>query len=571
MTEQSISITMTGSGGSGVMTAGNMLLDAAGRCGLYGIMTRSAGPQIRGGEAAAMLRLSNRPILSHKDRFDVLLGIDWKNADQFVSEIHLDADSITIGEAGLPAAFAERAGHHHELSVAEIAKQIPGGRANMVALGVATKMMDIPLSAVEQVLTRSLLKKKGEEAVNSSLAAVKAGMAAAVDLPRIAGLQPDPSIAENNWSITGNEACGLGAIRGGVRFVAAYPITPATEILEWLANNLPKLGGELVQAEDELASINQAIGASFGGVPSLTATSGPGFALMTESLGLSVASETPVVVIDVMRGGPSTGIPAKSEQSDLNIAVYGMHGDAPHLVTAPLTIADCLLTTQWSVYLAEKLQAPTIVLSDQSLGQTRAVIPSVADAGFSPERIVAEEPSNSYERYADTDDGVSPMALPGTHNGQYTADGLEHTTSGLPSSKAGDHHFQLEKRQRKLDRFDFGEHWAEISGDEDAEIAVITWGSGYGAISQAVQEMRETGEKLLLIGMRLICPAQPERLSRLLRNVKKVLVLEQNFSGQFYRFMRAQYNIEVEVKSIAIPGPLPILPAQVRRHLSDWS
>ncbi len=164
-----------------------------------------------------------------------------------------------------------------------------------------------------------------------------------------------------------------------MRFVAAYPITPATELLEWMSPALAEVGGTLVQAEDELASINMAIGGSYGGVPSLTATSGPGLALMVESLGLAVASETPVVVVDVMRVGPSTGIPTKSEQGDLNIALYGLHGDAPHLVLAPNSVADCLRTTEWAVRLAEALQAPAIVLSDQFLGQTRAVIDQPSD------------------------------------------------------------------------------------------------------------------------------------------------------------------------------------------------
>ncbi len=161
-------------------------------------------------------------------------------------------------------------------------------------------------------------------------------------------------------------------MRGGVRFAAAYPITPATEILEWLAPNLPQVGGVLLQAEDELASINMIIGASFGGTPALTATSGPGLSLMIEALGLATAAEMPIVVVDVMRGGPSTGIPTKSEQADLNIAVYGLHGDAPHLVLAPQSVADCLFTTQWAVHLAEALQTPAIVLSDQFVGQAQA-------------------------------------------------------------------------------------------------------------------------------------------------------------------------------------------------------
>src|SRR5690606_21405659 len=228
------------------------------------------------------------------------------------------------------------------------------------------------------------------------------------------------------------QATGLGALRGGVRFVAAYPITPATEVLEWLAPALDEVGGVLVQAEDELAAINQIIGASYGGVPALTATAGPGFSLMSESLGLAVASETPIVVVNVMRGGPSTGIPAKSEQADLNIAVYGLHGDAPHLVLAPNSVADCVLTTQWAVHLAESLQTVALVLSDQALGQARVVIDRPADSVFPTRRLTAAAPAAAvpYQRYALTDTGVSPMAIPGMPGCQYTADGLEHNVAG---------------------------------------------------------------------------------------------------------------------------------------------
>src|SRR5690606_35411547 len=176
-----------------------------------------------------------------------------------------------------------------------------------------------------------------------------------------------------------NDGAGLGALRGGIRFVAAYPITPATEMLEWMAPALTRIGGTLLQAEDELASINMAIGASFGGVPSLTATAGPGLSLMAEGIGLAVSAEVPVVIVDVMRGGPSTGIPAKSEQSDLSFAVDGLHGDAPRLVLAPTSITDCVATTQWAVTLAEATQAPAIVLSDQFMGQSRAIVDRPAD------------------------------------------------------------------------------------------------------------------------------------------------------------------------------------------------
>jgi hypothetical protein len=224
----------------------------------------------------------------------------------------------------------------------------------MIALGIVAKVIGLSGDLIDSILER-MLKSKGPDALQASRECVQLGYSEAATLseftqPLLETAEADEDSASDRWSITGNEASGLGAIRGGVRFVAAYPITPATEVLEWLAGSLPKVGGVLVQAEDELASINQIIGASFGGTPSLTATSGPGLALMTESIGLSVCSEVPVVVLDVMRCGPSTGIATKSEQSDLNIALNGLHGDAPHLVLAPTSVADCVFTTQWAVH-----------------------------------------------------------------------------------------------------------------------------------------------------------------------------------------------------------------------------
>ncbi len=571
MTVPSVSITMTGSGGSGVMTAGNLLLEAAGRAGWYGLMTRSAGPQIRGGEAAAMLRFSSVPVLAHKDRYDILLGIDWKNADRFATEIPLDHDSVVLGDGEAPTVFADAAGQNTQLDLQKIAKTVPGGRPNMVALGVAATMIGLPVEAVTEVIDKAL-RRKGEDAVKAGLEAVRAGAEAAVGLPRFEQLEVNRTgEREERWNISGNEACGLGAVRGGTRFVAAYPITPATEVLEWLAPVLPKLGGALVQAEDELASVNQIIGGSFGGTPSLTATSGPGLALMMESIGLAVASETPIVVVNVMRGGPSTGIPTKSEQSDLNIALYGLHGDAPHLVLAPLSIADCLRTTQWSVALAEKLQTAAIVLSDQALGQTRTLIPRVEDAGYVAEREIPAEIGEGYERYGFTESGISPMAVPGQPGGQYTADGLEHTVTGMPSSKADDHHRQMDKRLNKLTQFEFGDDWAEIEGDEDAETAILTWGSSYGAASEALTELRSDGRKVRLIAMRLLSPAQPEKLAAALQGVKKVLVVEQSHGGQFYHYLRAHYDLEAEMRSMAVPGPLAIRPSDVRKTLTEWS
>jgi len=570
MTRQNLSIALTGSGGSGVMTTGSMLLEAAAQAGWYGFMGRSAGPQIRGGEAAALLRVSSEPIESPDDNFDFVLAIDPGSFGRFVAEIPLNSDSLIISDAEggrRSTPLPETPAQVLDLPMKQLTKTVKGGRPNMIALGAVAKVIGLTDSSIYPILEK-FLKSKGPDALAASWECVQLGYAAADDLPRFEGPPVNTESATERWSITGNEAAGLGAVRGGVRFVAAYPITPATEVLEWLADALPRVGGVLVQAEDELASINQIIGASFGGKPSLTATSGPGLALMTESIGLAVCSEVPVVVLDVMRCGPSTGIATKSEQSDLNIATAGLHGDAPHLVVAPTSVTDCIFTTQWAVHLAEAMQTAAIVLSDQSLGQTKAIINQPADIAFIAKRLVPEQFEGDYYRYAVGDSGVSPMAIPGQTGGQYTADGLEHNEAGAPSSLHDDHFAQLEKRERKINDFDFGQHWADLEGS--GETAVITWGSTTGPVREALSRLREQGVDTRLIAIRLLSPERPADMTAALKGVKRLLVVEQSHSKQFYRYLRAAYDLPADIRLFNRPGPLPFRPGEIIAQLADW-
>jgi 2-oxoglutarate ferredoxin oxidoreductase subunit alpha len=564
-------IALAGSGGSGVMTAGTLLLAAAARAGAYGLMVRTSGPQIRGGEAAALLRLADRQIGTLGDSFDLLVAIDWGNLHRFADEIPLTASSVIVGdpdEGEPPSAYAGLGARYVPLSMKKLVKAHPGSWVNMVALGVAGALVGLPIEALEHAVRADWTR--GETTLAANLATLGAGFAAAgsieppVRLPQV----PNRANSSARWVLSGNEAAGFGAIRGGVRFVAAYPITPATELLEWMAPALTKVGGTLLQAEDELASINMIVGASFGGVPSLTATAGPGLALMAEGIGLAVAAEVPVVVVDVMRGGPSTGIPAKSEQSDLSFAVSGLHGDAPRLVLAPTSIADCAATTQWAVVLAEALQAPAIVLSDQFLGQSRAIVDRPTDAGSTARRTVAAANAPDYRRYRDTDTGVSPMAIPGTAGVTYTADGLEHTEAGMPSSAARDHRLQLDKRERKLALFDYGDAWADIEGDGDA--AVITFGSAAAAVREAVARARADGCALRLIVLRLLAPLQPERFASALDGVRAVCVVEQNHGAQLFRYLRGHLELPSKPASIHRPGPLPLRPGELHRALMEW-
>jgi 2-oxoglutarate ferredoxin oxidoreductase subunit alpha len=562
---ESLSIAITGSGGSGAVTTGLAYLQAAARAGLYGLMNRSAGPQIRGGESAAMIRLGRAPVACMGDHYHYLVGLDWLNISRFTDEIPLNDSSCILTDPAsgeLPTSLTGAGARIVEVPLRELARTVEGGRLNIVALGALGALSGIPGDTMEEALA-AVLGKKGSAVLTSSLACLRLGY----EQTRAESTAPAPVAPAARWNISGNEACGVGALRGGVRFVAAYPITPASEMLEWLAPHLEDLGGSLLQAEDELASVNMIIGASFGGTAALTATSGPGLSLMMEGLGLAVASETPVTVVNVMRGGPSTGIPTKSEQSDLNIALYGFHGDAPHLVLAPLDIGDCVFTTEWAVRLAEHLQAVAIVLSDQALGQSRAVVPAPQTRAAPLERVVVEEPTGSYQRYALDDGDVSPMSTPGLAGGMYTADGLEHNEYGTPSSRAIDHGAQLEKRARKLAAFDYGADWADIEGD--GEVCLLTWGSSSGAVREAAQRLRDAGRAARVIALRLLMPLQRTALQEALAEARETWVVEQNHGAQLFHYLASEQALPGNARSLSRPGPLPLRPGEIVAVISE--
>jgi 2-oxoglutarate ferredoxin oxidoreductase subunit alpha len=458
----------------------------------------------------------------------------------------------------------------------DLAAEVDMGRPNMVAFGVLAHWLGLCRDEAAQ-LVASTFASKSAAIVQGSQEAFDRGFNHPLVVEARAArptttLLPDNKrahvTAERRWDISGNEACGLGALRGGIRFAAAYPITPASDLLEWLAPRLAKLGGSLLQAEDELASINMVIGSSFGGVPALTATSGPGLALMTEGMGLAVAAEIPAVVVNVMRGGPSTGIPTKSEQVDLNLAVYGLHGDAPHLVVAALDHADCVLTTEWAVRLAEALQTAVVVLTDQLLAQSRVICPA---ANYELPELSPRRPAQTvegYRRYEDTADAVSPMAIPGQAGLAYVADGLEHDERGKPSTAAADHQQQLDKRLRKIEGFEYGDHWAQTLGN--GETAIVTWGSTTAAAREARERLQADGMATRLAALRLLLPAQPEQMSGALDGVSRVLVVEQSHGRQFAKYLRAHYDIDAEVRVLARPGPLPIAPGEIVEAIRSW-
>ncbi len=551
------SLALVGSGGAGVVTLGQLLLELAAQKGYYGLLRKSFGAQIRGGESAALLRLSTHPVNSMGDKFDAVLALDWKNVERFKDEIVLHSQAEIMAD--------ERAGKGPEIGT-KLVKNLPlealakksGGRANMVALGFFVNKLCLDPETGRKLIEKKFTDK-GHAVLTSSLKAYDCGLEIDSCPINLAG-----SRKKSAWLLTGNQAAAFGALKGGIRFVGAYPITPASDLLEWIAPRIELVGGTLLQAEDELASINSVIGASWGGVPSMTATSGPGLSLMSEGLGLAVASETPLVVVNVQRGGPSTGIPTKSSQADLSIAIHGCHGDAPHLVLAPVDVADCLTTTQWVVGLAEALQCPAIVLLDQFLGQTETVIDEPLRSVPKLKRKLDVGSDVDYLRYAITEDGVSAFAAPGCEGIAYTADGLEHDPSGKPSGQASDHHIQMSKRLRKLTEFDYGDFWGEIIGEKnDVDVTLITWGSSFHPCIEAKDRLTEQDVKVRVIAIRLLSPIPIDAIKNSLQGCGRCLVVEQNASGQLFNELRAAGLFDQSVQSLALQGPVPIKPGVI--------
>jgi 2-oxoglutarate ferredoxin oxidoreductase subunit alpha len=572
MTRPSLSVVFAGSGGAGAMTAGTLFLQAAASAGYYGVMTQLFGAQVRGGESAALVHISVDPVESPPDFFDVFVAIDWKKIDQFAPEIPLNETSAVIADpsAGpVPGSIAKSRPRIFEVAfddpgATKLEQALRGRRANVCAAGLIGGLIGLSIEQLEAAL-ETALGKKSKDVLESNRRALRHGIGLAKTLPLSLQLS-SPTSDDDRWLITGNQAVAFGALRGGVRFVGCYPITPATDLVEWLAPRIRELGGNLVLAEDELASINMVLGASYGGIPAMTVTAGPGLALMTETIGLGVAAEIPAVIVDVMRAGPSTGIASKTEQSDLNIAIYGGHGDAPRVVVAPISIGDCAVTSEWAVYISERMQTPVLVLSDQALGQAKAAIPRPLRRPPPSKRLVESATTGPFKRYAVGADPVTAMPLPGTPNREWVAEGLTHNEAGLPVSGAGAHAAQINKRARKFDLFDPGPFWGEMWGEGDT--AIVTFGSCVAAAREAAARRTEAGQPTRVIALRVLSPVPRKAILEKLQGVKRVVVLEQNHSGQLLKHLLANKSVPVSAEGISRPGPLPFRPNEIVRQLA---
>ncbi|HTT67698.1 MAG TPA: 2-oxoacid:acceptor oxidoreductase subunit alpha [Gemmatimonadales bacterium] len=560
MSRDDLIVGIAGAGGDGVVSVGELLIQVGAHEGLFGMLVKSFGPQIRGGESSVRVRLASRRVLSQGDDLDVLIAFNWADYGRFRSElapgpatlIYVDElDKTPPEQIPLPESLK---GAVIRVPFEKLAVE-KGGSAlakNIVAVGVLAGALSLPRDGFARAIEKKF-GRKGEQVVAANIAALDAGVAVAAEHPRVAS-RVTVREGEARMVISGNEAFAFGSLVAGCRFFAGYPITPQSEVMEWLGKELPKFGGTMMQPEDELASISMAIGASTAGVKALTASSGPGISLKLEAMGLASMAELPLVVLNVQRVGPSTGIPTKTEQADLLQGLYGTHGDAPRVVVSTTDVQDCFEVAVDAFNIAERYQTPVLVLSDQAIGHRTDAIPpfdlgtvKVVDRRIATEaELAAVDPHHGFKRYAETDSGVSPMTIPGQARGNYLMSGLEHDERGWPVSGSAVHQQMSEKRARKLEVVprDY-EHLTLVAGDPKAEVALLAWGAAKGAALEAVEQLAAAGFPVRVVIPRLLMPFPLERVERELEGRKVIHVVELSFSGQFHTYLRSLLRPEL--------------------------
>jgi 2-oxoglutarate ferredoxin oxidoreductase subunit alpha len=554
----------------GVISTGENFAKAAASIGFRTFTFRTYPAEIKGGHAWFQVRTSSRPVYSIGDGCDILIAFDQDAYERHRGD--LNKGGVLLCDSDLVQPSPDSNIVHYGIPFQAIARQelefVRG--TNVLVLGVMAGLFGLPPTALEEMV-RTRYKRRAE-LVEKNVQALRHGYEFTKTLKKEDGYWLGTADHIARLLMSGNDAIAAGALHAGCRYFAGYPITPATDILETMAAQLPRFGGVTLQAEDEMAALASVIGASYAGSKAMTATSGPGFSLMTELLGLASMAEVPLVVVNVQRAGPSTGLPTKLEQGDLFQALYGGHGDFPRIVLAPASVQNCFRVTVLAFGLAEKYQCPVVVLSDQSLSHRTETIEGVDTDVFRvidrirPDGIDPEE----YLRYQITDDGLSAMAVPGLDKHTYVATGLEHNERGHPDLSPENHEKMTEKRFQKLAtaRLEIdNEELCPRYGPDDADLGIIGWGATQGSIREAVDRALADGLKVAAMHPRVLSPLPEERLKEFAGSVKHVLVPEVNYQGQFAHHLAATLGIEaIRFNKI---GGLPFTPGEIHDRIKE--
>lgn len=558
MPKRELSFRIGGAAGDGVSSTAESFAKLCARSGLHVWTYSSYQSVIRGGHVWTQVRASMDPLLSHGENPDVLIALNQETMDIHVDQV-IEGGAIIFDEESAKADPAKvRSGVRLlGLRLRRMAQEFSKNALmrNTVALGAAVALYDLPFAHVESAF-KDIWGDKKPEIVEANIRASKAGAAAVAE--HGGSLKVGTSYTNTARPLlTGNIAISLGALAAGCKFLAQYPMTPSSSILHWMASHAPKYGVVVKQVEDELAAINMAIGAGFAGVRSMVATSGGGFSLMVEALGQGGMTETPVVAVLCQRAGPSTGLPTKTEQGDLNLVLGAGQGDWPRAVLAPRNPEECFTLTAQAFNLAEIYQTPVVVMSDLYLSEGFRTVEGFDFNVPIVRGLMAADGGEAadYKRYRHTESGVSPRAIPGMKGYQHIAATDEHMESGelISDVLAGmpayveERKRQMEKRMRKLEGLRKDTPGPELWGPKDADLTLVLWGSTQGPAREAALRVAAAHKiKVNTLEFPTVFPVHGEETLRLLKGAKRTMAVEGNYTGQFARLLRAETGHKVD-------------------------
>ena len=545
------SLAIGGEAGQGIATPGDILARIFVRRGLHLNTYNAYQSIIRGGHIFLYVRVSDEEIHTHGDKIDLLVCLNQDTMDRHLqlmgpgTSVLYNGDNVRPGEAADGVQLCP-------LPVSQLNKSRNRLVLNTMAVGSAMSLLGLDFGILEESLNLRF-QRQGQAVIDQNVEVALAGYNYAQDtFDPFPAKVPTGSKPLAVWS--GNEALAMGAAAAGVKFYAAYPMSPASGILHWMAQNARNLGIMVRQVEDEIGVANMVIGAAHVGCRAMCATSGGGFALMTEAVGAAGMMEIPAVFVDVQRAGPSTGVPTKTEQGDLWQVLGASQGDFERFIVAPKNSLDCFNTMPQLFNLVDKAQCPAIVVSDLLIAEGRySIDPDLIDMHPHIDRgeLITESASpNGYLRYKDTESGISPRALPGLEGYVHVVATDEHDEdSVLISDEFTNPHKRrkmVEKRGRKFQTVAKEVEPPELEGPEDAEVTLVGWGSTYGVIKEAVAQLKERGVTANQLPIKWIVPFHGDAVVDILSRAKQVIVVENSYSGQFYRYMRSETGLSVD-------------------------
>src|SRR3989441_9340851 len=547
-------IRIAGNSQDGIQAIGGFLARLAGRS-EQEVMTFMTIPStISGGPSIFQVRVGSGEVLSPGDEADLLIAFYQHSYEEHIKSLRKGGIVLYDSDHVQPSAEWQQEFAHVGVPISSLTVEAIGGTGkdkgkNVFVLGLVAKMFDLNLPKLEKLIGERF-GGKDESILNNALTAFHAGYSHSLDnVIETFQFVEGQKRAGHQVVMNGNEALGYGLIAAGVRFGAGYPITPWSDIMELLRRELPKYGGTFIQCEDEIASISMALGASYAGRVAVTGSSGPGISLKTEALGYAVMAELPLVVIDVQRGGPSTGMPTSVEQSDLNLACFGGHGDSPRVVLAPANVEDCFHTAIEAVNIARKYSVPVFILSDQAIGTRIEAFeePNLEKVcqDISPDLT----PVPDYKPYdLSVTEGIVPRVVPGTRilSGKYPiATGLEHDELGHPTGSPKLHMQMTAKRRKKLQTLGATLPTPKVYGPPEGNVLLVGWGSTQGPLREAVDRARAAGDSVSALHIKHLNPLPPG-LENIFSGFNHILVVEMNDEGiygygQLAGLLRARY------------------------------